>query len=187
MKYVKIVRSQLTEDELLVLYYNSHSRYAGESQRLLYEFNVLKHLSPLHQYEIANRFVSKDKQFLMQVESFYDYISPIIKSFVNLVCDNVEERYEEHFFDSLDISISLEYDEEICVSIVNTGTYKSFVEFGQVFRYLLFDLIFNAQMIGVDGSIKVERGFYPHTNYEQIQYKIDSSKIRKIIIDKDDE
>lgn len=187
MKYVKIVRSQLTEDELLVLYYNSHSRYAGESQRLLYEFNVLKHLSPLHKYEIANRFVSKDKQFLMQVESFYDYISPIIKNFVNLVCDNVEERYEEHFFDSLDISISLEYDEEICVSIVNTGTYKSFVEFGQVFRYLLFDLIFNAQMIGVDASIKVERGFYPHTNYKQIQYKIDSSKIRKIIIDKDDE
>ena len=29
MKYIKIIRSQLTEEELLVLYYNSHSRYAG--------------------------------------------------------------------------------------------------------------------------------------------------------------
>lgn len=56
MKYVKIIRSQLTEEELLVLYYNSHSRYAGQSRQLLYEYNILKHLSPLHKFEIRNRF-----------------------------------------------------------------------------------------------------------------------------------
>ncbi len=187
MGYIKIIRSQLSEEELLVLYYNSHSRYAGESQKLLYEYNILKHLSPLHKYEIANRFSSKGEQFLMQVESFYYFISPKIKSFINLVCDNVEEQHEEYIYTPLNLTISLEYDEEICFSIVNTGMYQSFEDFGNVFQYLLFDLIFNAQMIGNNGKIKTEKGLFSLTEFEQIKYIIDSSIIRKIIIDKDDE
>ena len=123
----------------------------------------------------------------MQVESFYDFISPKIKRFINLVCDNVEEQHEEYIYTPLNLTISLEYDEEICFSIVNTGMYQSFEDFGNVFQYLLFDLIFNAQMIGNNGKIKTEKGLFSLREFEQIKYIIDSSIIRKIIIDKDDE
>lgn len=187
MKYVKIIRSQLSEEELLILYYNSHSRYAGQSQNLLYEYNILKHLSPLHKYEIANRFSSKSKLFLMQVERFYDFISPKLKNFINLVCDSVDVQCEEYMYEPMHMAIRLEYNDEVCISVVNIGRCQNFHDFGIILFYLLFDLIFNAQMIGNNGKIEKNEEKYCHTEYEQIQYVIDSSKIRKIVIDKDDE
>lgn len=187
MKYVKIIRSQLSEEELLILYYNSHSRYAGQSQNLLYEYNILKHLSPLHKYEIANRFSSKSKLFLMQAERFYDFISPKLKNFINLVCDSVDEQCEEYMYEPMHMAIRLEYNDEVCISVVNIGRCQNFHDFGIILYYLLFDLIFNAQMIGNNGKIEKNEEKYCHTEYEQIQYVIDSSKIRKIVIDKDDE
>lgn len=186
MQYVKIIRSQLSEEELLILYYNSHSRYAGQSQKLLYEYNILKHLSPLHKYEIANRFSSKDKLFLIKVERFYDYVSPKIKNFINLICDNVDEQCEEYMYEPVNVAIKLEYNDEICVSIVNVGGYEQFQNLGEVFSYLLFDLIFNSQLIGDIGKIQRKDGVFPNTVFEQKQYVIDGSKIRKIVLDKDD-
>lgn len=56
-----------------------------------------------------------------------------------------------------------------------------------IFKFLLFDLLFNSQMIGNVGKIKEEDGLFPYTDFEQRLYIIDSSIIRKIVIDKDDE
>lgn len=147
----------------------------------------MKHLSPLHKYEIANRFSSKSKLFLMQAERFYDFISPKLKNFINLVCDSVDEQCEEYMYEPMHMAIRLEYNDEVCISVVNIGRCQNFHDFGIILYHLLFDLIFNAQMIGNNGKIEKNEGKYCHTEYEQIQYVIDSSRIRKIVIDKDDE
>lgn len=42
-------------------------------------------------------------------------------------------------------------------------------------------------MRGSEGAIEQTDNVFPHTDFEQTQYKIDNSLIRKIIIDKDDE
>lgn len=187
MKYVKIIRSQLSEEELLVLYYNSHSQYAGQAKKLLYEYNILKHLSPLHKYEIANRFSRHGSIFLMQIERFYDFISPQIKSFINLVCDSVDEQCYEYMYEPLKVAVKLEYNDDICISIINCARYQHFNDMRIIFKFLLFDLLFNSQMIGNVGKIKEEDGLFPYTDFEQRLYIIDSSIIRKIVIDKDDE
>lgn len=187
MKYVKIIRSQLTEEELLVLYYNSHSRYAGQSKQLLYEYNILKHLSPLHKYEIRNRFTKYGVSNLMTIERFYDFFSPKIIDFINIVCDNIDEQSKEYMYDPLNIVLKLEYTDDVCISLIDCRNNQDFNNLKTCFRYLLFDLLFNSQMRGSNGTINSVDNYYPHTDFKQIQYKIDNSLIGKIIIDKDDE
>lgn len=187
MKYVKIIRSQLTEEELLVLYYNSHSRYAGQSRQLLYEYNILKHLSPLHKFEIRNRFKNYGVQKLMKIERFYDFCSPKIKVFINEVCDNIDEQNAEYMYEPLGIAINLEYIDDVCISLIDCHNNQVFHDLRICFRYLLFDLLFNSQMRGSEGAIEQTDNVLPHTDFEQTQYKIDNSLIRKVIIDKDDE
>jgi len=51
--YVKILRSQLSENELLVLYYNSHSYVSEKFYRLILNFNLLKQLSPITKIEFS--------------------------------------------------------------------------------------------------------------------------------------
>lgn len=187
MKYVKIVRSQLTEEELLILYYNSHSRYAGQSRRLLYEYNVLKHLSPLHKYEIKNRFQSLEPSTLMHAERFYDFIYPQIIRFVNLVCDNVEERKTDITYEPLDIQVRLAYVDDIIVTLFSRKHEKVVADLKSIFEYLLFDLLFNSQMQGQKGKIQRSDSILPNTDFEQTDYRIDSTLIQRIVVDKDDE
>lgn len=187
MKYVKIIRSQLTEEELLILYYNSHSRYAGQSKQLFYEYNILKHLSPLHKFEIRNRFENYGASKLMKIERFYDFCSPKIKVFINEVCDNIDEQSEEYMYEPLGIAIKLDYIDDVSVSLINLQKAPEFHDLRICFRYLLFDLLFNSQMRGSKGKIEQIDNELSNTDIEQTQYIVDNSLIRKIIIDKDDE
>ena len=50
-RYVKIFRSQLSENELLAIYYNSHSRFGKESYKLVLKYNLLKHLPVVSKVE----------------------------------------------------------------------------------------------------------------------------------------
>lgn len=187
MKYIKIIRSQLLEEELLILYYNSHSPYAGESKKLLYQYNILKHLSPLRKYEIANRFKSQTG-IIMSIERFYDEISPIIKNFINKICDDPENCIIEHLHEKLNLLVRLEYDENITITLIDKGGMKQFKLFCEVFIYLLYDFLFNSQFIGNRGKIDSgDESIIPETNYKQVSFIIDSTIIRKMIIDKDDE
>jgi len=63
-RYIKILRSQLSENEMLALYYNSHSDFGGELYKLILKYNLLKHLPCIskiefHQY---SQFFSKSKE-----------------------------------------------------------------------------------------------------------------------------
>ena len=44
-RYSKILRSLLSENEMLIIYYNSHSIYGGEMYKLILKYNLLKHLN----------------------------------------------------------------------------------------------------------------------------------------------
>jgi hypothetical protein len=52
-RYIKILRSQLSENEMFAIYYNSHSVYGGESYRLILKYNLLKHLPCTSKIEFA--------------------------------------------------------------------------------------------------------------------------------------
>lgn len=186
MKYVKIIRSQLSEEELLILYYNSHSPYAGESKKLLYQYNILKHLSPLRKYEIANRF-KYQTDIIISIERFYDEISPIIKGFINKICDDPENYRIEYLHEKLNLLVKLEYDEDITITMIDKDGMKQFKSLCDIFICLLFDFLFNSQFIGDKGKIHRDESIIPETNYKQVSFIIDNTIIQKMIIDKDDE
>lgn len=52
-RYIKILRSQLSENEMFAIYYNSHSIYGGESYKLILKYNLLKHLPCTSKVEFA--------------------------------------------------------------------------------------------------------------------------------------
>ncbi|HBN6176799.1 TPA: hypothetical protein L3V69_001408 [Vibrio parahaemolyticus] len=49
--YSKIVRSQFTEEELFLIYYNAHSPYGVNFRPLILKYNILKHLMPISKVE----------------------------------------------------------------------------------------------------------------------------------------
>ncbi|MHA3603576.1 putative phage abortive infection protein [Yersinia enterocolitica] len=49
--YAKIVRSQFTEEELFLIYYNSYSSYGKNFRALILKYNILKHLVLINKLE----------------------------------------------------------------------------------------------------------------------------------------
>ncbi|EMR9002478.1 putative phage abortive infection protein [Yersinia enterocolitica] len=49
--YAKIVRSQFTEEELFLIYYNSYSSYGKNFRALIIKYNILKHLVLINKLE----------------------------------------------------------------------------------------------------------------------------------------
>lgn len=60
-RYVKILRSQLSENEMLAMYYNSHSSYGGEVYKLILKYNLLKHLPSISKVEFLSFVLSTEQ------------------------------------------------------------------------------------------------------------------------------
>ena len=186
MKYVKIIRSQLSDEELLLIYYNSHSAYAGKSKRLVTEYNLLKHLSPIHKFEIINRF-DIPNEILVRIENFYDFVSPYIIQFVNQVCESPEEKFEDEYdVRYMNCIFKMEYDEDIIFSIVCRRNNASSEKLTQMFSYLLYDQLFISQFELGNKNIDTANLKDSSTGYEIYTYTIKAEDIKKITIDKNE-
>ena len=53
-RYIKILRSQLSENEMLILYYNSHTHLGGDLYKLILKYNLLKHLPIVSKLEFKS-------------------------------------------------------------------------------------------------------------------------------------
>lgn len=186
MKYVKIIRSQLSDEELLLIYYNCHSAYAGKSKRLVTEYNLLKHLSPIHKFEIINRF-NIPSDILVRIENFYDFVSPYIIQFVNQVCESPEEKFEDEYdVRYMNCIFKMEYDEDIIFSIVCRRNNVSSEKLTQMFSYLLYDQLFISQFELGNKNINTANLKDSSTGYEIYTYTIKAEDIKKITIDKNE-
>lgn len=184
MKYIKIIRSQLSDDELLLIYYNCHSTYAGKSRRLISEYNLLKHLSPIHKFEIINRFQIGD-DVIIRIENFYDIVSPHIVEFVNFVCDNFEDAHEKEMeVKNMNCIFKMEYDEDIVFSIVCKKSNANTENLTKMFMYLLHDLLFLSQFESGEKTITTNNSTDSSTGYSIYTYTVQVEDIKKITIDK---
>jgi hypothetical protein len=85
--YVKILRSQLTDYEQLILYYNSHSIYGIKSRSLIIKYNLLKHIPIFQKPEFLYFLrIHKNKDIL----AFADYLNQFLTKHIN-------ESYELSF------------------------------------------------------------------------------------------
>jgi hypothetical protein len=78
--YAKILRSQLTDYEQLILYYNSHSVYGQKSQPLILKYNLLKHLPIFNKPEFSY-FLNIQKN--SDILTFADYLNQFLSKHIN--------------------------------------------------------------------------------------------------------
>lgn len=75
--YAKVLRSMLSEKELLVLYYHSHSIYGDSVYPLVLKYNVLKFLSPLSKIEFG-RYRQGDAEFEVKIRLFFEWLDKFL-------------------------------------------------------------------------------------------------------------
>ncbi|WP_105168685.1 putative phage abortive infection protein [Pseudoalteromonas sp. T1lg23B] len=138
--YIKILRSQLSENELLALYYNSHSYYGENSYKLILKYNLLKHLPSISKLELykflipknrngkpiildgknKNRFDSKNA-FLLR---FNNEIFLLIQQFLDLL----ENKYYSDDFEELRVSTNLPLNTETLISFESSNLNEMKIE-----------------------------------------------------------
>lgn len=112
--YSKILRSQVTNSELLILYYNYHSNFGMKVQSLVLKYDFLKHLETLSKVEFLKKFTIKieDKiQLILFTEKLKNLLSINIlaaKDLENTEPINISEKY-----DRLDYILGIMIDEKL--------------------------------------------------------------------------
>ena len=187
MKYIKLIRSQLTDTELLLINYDIHSPYAGKARQVFYEYNLLKHLPILAKVEIRNKYKFTQTAWL-KMTSFVDFITPNIISFVNEVCDNPDlpEFYSrEYEYEPMKCVLKLEYsDDTINISIVCNDLRVLPKLFKNIICDVLYDLLFISQFKHNFPTIEMAEIDDSITGNTYLNYQVPIDSINKIVVDK---
>lgn len=186
MRYIKIIRSQLTEKELLLIYYDIHSSYSGKARQVFYEYNLLKHLPPLSKIEIKNKYHITESAYL-KLSSFIDYISPSIISFINEICDNPDlpDAYSiESEYEPLKCILKAELSDTIDFSFVCYDMRIIPRNFEDIFEDYICDLLFISQFRQPANFISINKYEDGITSNTVISYKLPLDVIYRIVVDK---
>lgn len=148
--YSKVLRSQITNDELLILYYNYHSVYGKRVQRLILKYNFLKHLETLSKIEFEKKFTlsTKDKIDLILLT---DMIGELLTKNLKIAEDieitepvKVEEKIDKYgwiigiYIDqAIDLKIIVDKDQDTLLSL-SREHFKDFI-----YTYLSDELFYN--------------------------------------------
>ncbi len=114
--YSKIVRSQISDSELLMLYYNYHSIYGVKAQPLILKYRILKHIQRLSKIEFIKHFNFIDEnnknRIVLFVERLIDLINNNFAKANDIESTNpiiVQEEYSDYkVIIGIDIDVSFE-------------------------------------------------------------------------------
>lgn len=147
VQYVKIFRTQLSDYETLLLYYDMHSDFSGNTRNISYRWNFLKHydyLLSLDAKNVYDKALIQDKElvrFLHQFENF-------VKESINFYCDGFSEedqsRQKEFEYKGLISEITSNPDITIKLSIPKNAA-KLDADFCSLFSDYVCDRVFLSQ------------------------------------------
>lgn len=124
-RYIKILRSQLSENEMLALYYNSHSDFGGELYKLILKYNLLKHLPCIskiefHQYsQLSSKSKGKESDDLdisRRISSLHRFSYEVAK-LLRYFQETLGREIKEDDFKKSKISLPLPLCEEHMISL----------------------------------------------------------------------
>lgn len=142
--YAKIFRSQLTDYELMIMYYNCQSHYAGNARNLIYKYNILKHVEPVAKYELCKKY-NLSVQDNEQLAFFFRFFSSILEKAINCIIDSIEiEDIEEHY-EEYNCNVKINNDEDILISILFIDSALIPSNFELIIYDFLYDKLFAAQ------------------------------------------
>lgn len=180
-RYIKIIRSQLSENEMFILYYNSHSHLGGQFYKLILKYNLLKHLPITSKLEFRtyiydnNKNKSSDEgkrkieqEKLAFLHKFNDDTIRLLKKFnqhLNIaILDDDFEVYNESYAISgcENVNILLESEDLNIINItiahsagedlLNINKFSISV-FERYFRQFLFDIYVHSQYKEIESDM----------------------------------
>ena len=171
--YAKIVRSQLKENEILLLFYNANTDYGSNFRPLILKYNLFKHLPPISKLEFINyRGKPKDKTEANKL-MYCDWVAKYIFTFIQDMKINRTQLYEGNLinrsvaFNHLGALYELETENinQIKFNIYFQNNYDLITEFMHLnvdefigFNiYLLYDLLFSSLLKKVNNEITYSR------------------------------
>ena len=111
-EYITILRSQLSENEMIAIYYNSHSRYGESLYRFILRYNFLKHLPSISKPEFKGHLVED-----AQLSSLLGFNTQLFRAISNFL-DDLDGSIREEGFQESRVSFQLSDQEGITLSIV---------------------------------------------------------------------
>ena len=174
--YSKIVRSQLKEDEIFLLFYNAHTEYGKNFRSMILKYNLFKHLPSISKIEFS--IFSQPATIAMQANrlQYCEWIHSMLSHFVNDMSvnkfslmseeaqdisirnDPLESIFELSTDDmnKLELSVIFDKDARILEQYLSLDTN----EFAKFQQYLLYDFLqfstFRIDRLSVGTSIEAD-------------------------------
>ena len=183
--YVKILRSQLSENELLFLFYNAETTYGKKLYPLILKYNLLKHLPILSKLEFQYYTFPRDNK--NDFHQFNTYIFELLSNFIN----NLHKKINDDSFTEELVSIKSEFDEQIIISfssqelnyinikfiLLNNEITKileyDMTLFQDYFKRLLFDFLAFSRY-NEPSKFTINSNITSETNQSILEFAIDS-------------
>ena len=183
ISYVKIIRSQLTDHEQLLMYYNYHSVYGEKSKQLIYKYNLLKHVHTIDKVDFNYKYSPINKK--NNIIAFTNWLNTFIEKSINIICefDNENEIIEDKW-DSLRCAVSIINTDELIFRINCFDEDRLPDNFPIMIYDYIYDRIFTSQFIYITDGILYQSKRKIDGGGVTYDYILNSDKIRTINIDK---
>ena len=175
-RYVKILRSQISENEMLAIYYNSHSAYGGKFYSYVLTYNFLKHLPSISKPEFKG-FV-RNKNLLPGLLRFNNDIYHLLSIFIwqrdmglkreDFMGERVSVPLPQN--DKLILGFSSAEYHELDIEVTHPTNIEDLrildfglSEFIDYFKFFIFDIFINST--------------YQEITYDCITHKINGNKV----------
>jgi len=145
--YHKILRSILSKDELLILYYNYHSRFGQKPIPIVLKYEYFKHLEKLSKLELQIQLIPNDQLFSLNtlVDTLSEKINQCIQKAKNLDEGDVvlEIEISKGAFVRIEIidDLKIQLITDVGINDLFNRTLENFSTF---FEHLLIDIIYSS-------------------------------------------
>lgn len=154
--YHKILRSQISKDELLVLYYNYHSEFGKKPLPIVLRYDYFKHLEILSKIEFEVTFDFSTNE-IIHLNKILHIIRDLLYRNIEKAKELAEDYIKEEIEIFKDVFIGIYIDEYIEVKLVikNDLTEIEQIEisrYKEVVKYILIDTLYNSKFKKFDNS-----------------------------------
>lgn len=148
--YHKILRSIISKDELLILYYNYHSRFGKKPLPIVLKYEYFKHLEKLSKLELKMLLLPNDELFTLN--NLVDAISDSIVQSIQKAKNIEEEEVINEFQISDGAYVRVEVIDNLRIQLItdlNTDSIfqRNIDEFTTLFEHLLIDIIYSSYFV----------------------------------------
>lgn len=177
--YMKLLRAQYTDFEMVLLYYNSHTVYGEKFRPLILKYNLLKHIPffimPEFKFFLEEQRNNKVIMFFEEIDKFLVKHLPALYD-VGSEIDRMEEK-----FNSFDVIVGVYIESSIIIKIrcscdINeNGINLSDIRFQDFISTVLYSKI-NFCQYKKSGSLNLKKQLVTSERYKEFCFIINSDQ-----------